>query len=134
MAGMARRSLILDAGALIALARNDYRVRSYLIVARERGVDVLVPPVVVTQTLRGSAQDAIINRLLKSKGVSVPPVGEELARAAGHLLAKSGLRDAADAQVVAEAVRAAPTTILTSDPDDIGRLAEGLLGVQVTAI
>ncbi len=105
---MARRSLILDAGALIALARNDYRVRSYLIVARERGVDVLVPPVVVTQTLRGSPQDAIINRLLKSKGVAVPPVGEELARVAGRLLAKSGPRDAADAQVVAEAVRAGP--------------------------
>jgi len=64
---MARRSLILDAGALIALARNDYRVRSYLIVVRERGVDVLVPPVVVTQTLRGSPQDAVINRLRKSK-------------------------------------------------------------------
>lgn len=131
---MARRSLILDAGALIALARNDYRVRSYLIVALERGVDVLIPPVVVTQTVRGAAQDALINRLLKSKGVEVPPVGEELARTAGRLLARSGLWDAADAQVVAEARRSAPATILTSDPDDMRRLSEGLAGLQIMTV
>jgi len=131
---MARRSLILDAGALIALARSDYRVRSYLIVALERGVDVLVPLVVVTQTIRGAAADALINRLLKSRGVSVPAVGEELARAAGQLLAKSGPRDAADAQVVAEAACSAPATILTSDPDDIRHLAADLVGIQITAV
>ncbi len=37
---MARRSLILDAGALIALARNDYRVRSYLMADGLLGVQV----------------------------------------------------------------------------------------------
>jgi len=131
---MARRSLILDAGALIALARNDHRVRSYLIVARERGVDVVVPPIVVTQTIRGIAQDALINRLLKSKGVSIPSVGEDLARAAGRLLARSGLRDAADAQIMAEAARSAPATVLTGDPDDLRRLADGLVGVQITTM
>src|SRR5581483_7199205 len=113
---MARRSLILDAGALIALARNDYRVRSYLLVALERGIDVLVPPIVVTQTVRGAPQDALINRLLKSKGVAVPAAGEELARVAGRLLAASGLRDAAYAQIIAEAARSAPATVLTGDP------------------
>lgn len=80
-------------------------MRSYRIVALERGVDVVVPPIVVTQTIRGAPQDALINRLLKSKGVSVPPAGEELARAGGRLLARSGLWNAADAQVVAEAAR-----------------------------
>src|SRR5581483_9230547 len=112
---MARRSLILDAGVLIALARNDHRVRAYLTVALERGIDVLVPPIIVTQTIRGAARDALVNRLLKSRGVYVPVVDEELARAAGHLLAESGLRDAADAQVVAEAARSTPATILTGD-------------------
>jgi hypothetical protein len=131
---MARRSLILDAGAIIALARNDAHVRSYLIVALERGVDVLVPPIIVTQTIRGAAQDALINRLLNSKGVTVPPVGEELARAAGRLLAASGLRDAADAQVVAEAAHSAPATVLTSDPDDLRRLSAGLRGVDIVAV
>lgn len=131
---MARRSLILDAGALIALARNDHRVRSYLTVALERGVDVLVPPIVVTQTIRGAAQDALINRLLKSKGIYVPAADEELARAAGHLLAKSGLHDAADAQIVAEAARCAPATVLTGDPDDLRRLADGLPAVQIMVV
>lgn len=131
---MARRSLIIDAGALIALARNDYRVRSYLIVAHERGVDVLVPPIVVTQTIRGAPQDALINRLLKSRGVAVPVVGEDLARQAGRLLATSGLRDAADAQIVAEAARSAPSTILTGDPGDLRRLAEGLPGVEIATV
>jgi len=131
---MARRSLILDAGALIALARNDHRVRAYLTVALERGIDVLVPPIVVTQTIRGAAQDALINRLLKSRGVNVSAVDEELARAAGYLLARSGLRDAADAQVVAEASRSAPATILTGDPDDLRLLADGLPGVQIMVV
>lgn len=131
---MARRSLILDAGALVALARNDHRVRSYLIVATERGIDVVVPPIVVTQVIRGAASDALVNRLLKSRGVSVPAVGEDLARAAGRLLAVSGLRDAADAQVVAEAARSAPSTILTSDPDDLRRLADGHTGIQIMAV
>lgn len=131
---MARRSLILDAGALIALARNDLRVRSYLLVALERGIDVLVPPIVVTQTIRGGPREALINRLLKSKGVAVPAVEEELARQAGHLLGTSGMRDAADAQIIAEAARSAPATVLTSDPVDMRRLSEGLPGVQITAV
>lgn len=131
---MARRSLILDAGALIALARDDVRVRAYLQVALERGVDILVPPIVVTQTIRGVPQDARINRLLKSKGVAVPTVGEDLARVAGRLLATSGLRDAADAQVVAEAAGSAPATVLTSDPDDLRRLSEGLRGVDIAVV
>lgn len=64
----------------------------------------------------------------------MPPVEEGLARAAGRLLATSGLRDAADAQVVAEAARSAPSIVLTGDPDDLRRLADGLLGVQITAV
>lgn len=131
---MARRSLILDVGALIALARNDYRVRSYLLVALERGIDVLVPPIVVTQAIHGAPQDALVNRLLKSKGAAVPAVEEELARMAGRLLAASGLRDAADAQIIAEAARSAPATVLTSDPVDLRRLSKGLPGVQITAV
>ncbi len=129
---MARRSLILDTGAVLALVGNDRRVRALYTVAQREGVDIIIPPVVVTQTVRGGASDAAVNRLLKT--VFIPFVGERLARAAGHLLGESGLADAADAQIVAEALRRGPSTIVTSDPGDINRLAEGSPGIQVVAI
>ena len=42
----------------------------------------------------------------------------------GALRAKSGVLDVVDALLVAEAVAARPSLILTSDPDDISRLIE----------
>jgi predicted nucleic acid-binding protein len=129
---MARRSLILDTGAVIALIQNNRRARALLTVAQREGVDVVVPPVVVTQTIRGGAGDAAANRLLKS--VFIPFVGERLARVAGHLLGASGLSDVADAQIVAEALRRAPSTIVTGDPDDMRQLADGLPGIRVISL
>ena len=129
---MARRSLILDTGAVIALVRNDRRARALLTVAQDEGVDVIVPPAVVTQTIRGGAGDAAVNRLLKV--VFIPFVGERLARVAGQLLGASSLTDVADAQIVAEALRRAPSTILTGDPEDMMRLASGLPGIRIMTL
>lgn len=129
---MAQRGLILDAGAVLAAAQRDRRVRALLEVAWQEGVPVVIPPIVVTQVIRGGARDAEANRLLHA--AFVPFVGERLARAAGRLLAASGLSDAADAQVVAEAQRLAPATILTSDPDDMGRLAAGVAGIRIITL
>ena len=112
--------------------RRDRRVRALLEIARQEGVPLVIPPIVITQVIRGGARDAEANRLFHSAYVSF--VGERLARAAGRLLALSELSDAADAQVVAEAQRRAPSTILTSDPIDIGRLAAGIVGVRVIAV
>jgi predicted nuclease of predicted toxin-antitoxin system len=47
----------------------------------------------------------------------------ETAMQAGVLLGRAGLRDAVDAIVVAEA-SGVHTTIVTSDPDSIGRLVD----------
>jgi hypothetical protein len=129
---MAQRGLILDTGAVLAIMRRDRRTRAFLEIAWREGVPVVIPPIVVTQIIRGGAQDAEANRLFHAAYISF--VGEHLARAAGRLLAASGLSDAADAQVVAEAKRRAPSTILTSDPDDIGRLVAGTMGVRIVAI
>ncbi len=114
------RSLILDAGAVIALARGDRRMRSLVTVAREEAGMVVVPAIVVTQTVRGMDRDAAVNRVLKT--VWVPFVGLRLARVAGALLASAGTNDAADGQVVAEAIRNAPCLLATSDPIDMTRL------------
>lgn len=129
---MAQRGLILDSGAVLAAVRRDRRVRGFLEVAYRDGVPIVVPPIVVTQVIRGGARDAEANRLFHN--AYLPFVGERLARAAGQLLAASGLSDAADAQVVAEAQRLAPSIILTSDPNDIGRLTASVAGVRVIAI
>ena len=129
---MAQRSLILDTGAVLALVRNDHRVRALYAVARQESAEIVVPTAVVAQTIRGGAGDAAINRLLKT--VFVPFVGERLARVAGQLLGVSGMTDVADAEIVAEALRRRPATILTGDPGDLHRLAEGLSGIRLIAV
>ena len=129
---MARRALILDTGAVLALLRNDRSVRALYTVAQSEGVDIVVPTVVVAQVVRGGAADALANRLLKT--VFVPFVGERLAREAGRLLGASGLSDVVDALVVAEARRRAPAAILTGDAGDLSRLADGLPGIRIIAI
>lgn len=63
-----------------------------------------------------------MDRVLKAVD-AFPETTLETARHAGVLLGRAGLTDAVDAIVVAEASKAR-TTILTSDPHDIGRLVE----------
>ena len=129
---MARRSLILDTGALIALSRGDRTVRAHLAAALQEQAAVLIPPVVLTRVMRGGPGDAVVHRLLHA--AFVPFVGKRVAIAAGILLGPAGMADAADAQVMAEAIRSGPSILLTSDPDDMRRLAAGRTGVRVLGI
>ena len=101
-------------------------------VAREDDAAVIVPPVVVTQSLRGGQKDAPVHRLLHV--VWVPFVGKRMARAAGELLGATGLSDAADAQVVAEAIRSGPSVLLTSDPRDMSGLAGDRKDVLIVSV
>jgi hypothetical protein len=77
----------------------------------------------------------MIDRVINAVDMLLPTT-PELARRAGELRAKSGVLDVVDAIVVAEAVAARPSLILTSDPDDISRLIEaaGVADDQVTII
>lgn len=92
-------------------------------VARDHGDEIVVPSVVVAQSIRGGPRDAPIHRLLHAVFVSF--IGLRLARRAGELMGASGTSDAVDALIVAEALRGGPTLVLTSDPDDMHRLADG---------
>ena len=114
--------LILDSGAVIALARNDQRARATLAAAWETGVEVVIPSVVVAETVRGSARDASVNRLIKSVG-EVTVASEETARIAGALLGAARSSSTVDALVVASAIELGGGVVLTSDPDDLGPLA-----------
>jgi predicted nucleic acid-binding protein len=114
--------LILDSGAVIALSRADQRALGFLARAREVGAEVLIPVVVVAETVRGGPRDAAVNRVLKAVG-TVPAAFERTGRAAGEILGRARSDATIDALVVAETVVRGGGRVLTGDPDDLRRLA-----------
>ena len=116
MAGMT-----MDAGALIAVDRNDRRVLVLLARARETGSRVTVPASALAQAVRRPEQQARLARLLRQPTTDVVPLDRVDATNVGRLLAASGTSDVVDAHVVICARRAGQQA-LTSDPDDLRAL------------
>jgi predicted nucleic acid-binding protein len=114
--------VILDSGAIIALSRGDSRARSFVARALELMIPVEIPAVVVAETIRGGPRDAPVNRILKWVG-SIPGTLEVHGRTAGRLLGTARSAATVDALVVAHAVVAGGAQILTSDRQDLERLA-----------
>jgi predicted nucleic acid-binding protein len=128
--------LILDAGALIALARGDRRARALLELALDERLFVQVPTPVLAQVHRGDHEHARMDRALAEVDEFIATT-ERIARDAGELLGLADLSDAVDAIVAAEALGGAPAAILTSDPRDIADLVEaggGQARVSVQAV
>lgn len=128
---MARRSvgagtLFLDSDGVTKLAAGDPLVRARQRIAIARGAQVAISSITLTEVLRGGPRDAPVHQVLSR--VSTLPVTAEIGRAAGELLGTtrlSGNRCAIDAVVAATAlVMPRPVVLLTSDPDDLGRLVE----------
>jgi predicted nucleic acid-binding protein len=119
-------TLVLDAEVLSKLAAGNARARAYLETALARRARVAVSAVTLTELLRGGPRDAPVHRVLSR--ITVVPVSAETGRHAGELLGTAGLsghRCAIDAVVAATALeRERPVVLLTSDPDDLGRLVE----------
>lgn len=113
--------LVLDAGALVAIDRNDRDVHRQIQDAKLTGNELRTNAIVVAQVWRDSkGRQTSLARVLR--GVRVQPVSQEDGRKAGELLAAAGLGDAIDATV---ALLAGPgDRILTSDPHDLRRLCE----------
>ena len=128
---MAER-LIIDAGGVIGFARGDRVIRAAIERAAADGLRLVVPPAVVTQTVRGGGRDALIHRLLG--GCVVPPVDLRVARIAGELLGRTGGTDVADAQIAAEAISGGPAVVLTGGVDDLALLVDGFEGVRLQPI
>lgn len=113
-------SLVLDAGALVALERNDRPMWVRLKAALVDGTEVTSHGGVIGQVWRsGGPRQALLARALAS--FDVRPLDEALGRAAGALLARTRGRDVIDAAVAALA--RSGDAILTSDPDDLEPLA-----------
>ena len=81
--------LVLDAGALIALERNDRRVVSRIDRALELGLAVVIPAGALAQAWRSGARQARLARLLGAEGIDVDPLDVPRACAAGQLCAES---------------------------------------------
>lgn len=112
--------LVLDAGAFVAVDRDDRSVIARLRVAQQHGVELRSNAVVVAQVWRDpKGRQVGLARLLRA--VDVRSVDEQMGREAGVLLSRTGMSDAIDATLVL--VARAGDRILTSDPDDIRRLA-----------
>ena len=125
--------LILDSGAVIALSRGDSRARSHLAQAIATKTRVEIPLVVLAETLRGGARDAMTYRLLKAVG-SVPEMHEAHGRLAGELLGQARMSATIDALVVAQAVEMGGAAILTGDRDDLMRLAAEHPEVEIRSL
>ena len=117
--------LTLDAGALIAFERLDRRVVGVLRKAIVSKTSVAVPAGVVGQVWRGGPRQVRLAQLLRSPGVTIEPLDDHRARAAGQLCGVTGTSDVIDASVVLCA-RARSQVVMTSDPDDIHRLDPSL--------
>lgn len=128
--------LILDAGGVSALARGDGIARATIERARRVGWPVIIPTPVLVEVHSGRREHAHIDRVVKAVDLLIPTSALR-AREAGALRFGSGVLDVVDAIVAAEAIAAAPAVIVTSDPDDLGRLVDAAgrsAGVLVIAV
>jgi hypothetical protein len=116
-------ALVLDAGALVAVDRGDRPMMARLAVAQQHGLELRSNAMVVAQVWRDrQGRQASLARLLRA--VDVRAISHEDGRQAGVLLGQAGTTDPVDATVV---LLARPgDRILTSDPDDLTRLASAV--------
>ena len=115
--------LTLDAGALIGLERGSTRVRALLHRGAEDGVRI--PAAVLAQVWRSGPRQAVLARLLETRGTVVVALDRTGAQAAGGLLAASATSNVVDASVVVCAWRHGDV-VVTSDPADLLRLDPAL--------
>jgi hypothetical protein len=114
-------SLVLDAGALLALERNDRVMWRRFKSAMLSGIAPVTHGGVVGQVWRGKGpRQALLAAALA--GVDVRSLDDALGRAAGELLAKARMTDVVGAALLLVAEEG--DQIATSDPDDLEALAE----------
>ena len=122
--------ITLDAGAMIALDRNDRRVITLIERCTDRGMRITIPAAALAQAMRNPAKQARLTRLIRQPETQLVSLDGPDATAVGLLLAKTGTADVADAHVVVCALRAGQA-VFTSDPDDLRRLAPEVSIVEV---
>jgi predicted nucleic acid-binding protein len=115
------KTVVLDAGAFIALERGVTPVRGFVLLADRGHVTLTTSAAVVAQVWRGGNRQARLARLLASDLVSEVALDAEASRRIGALAAAApGARDVVDGHVAVIALER-NAVVLTSDPDDISR-------------
>lgn len=113
-------TLLLDAGALLALEKNDRAMWRRFKSARLAGFPPVSHGGVIGQAWRGGGpRQALLATALA--GIDIRPLDGELGRRAGGLLARAGTSDVIDAALVLLAEDG--DEIVTSDPGDLAALA-----------
>ena len=109
--------LTFDTGALIGLEGRRRGIAQVHERARERGIRIVVPSVVVLEWWRGrtDVRDALLS------SVEIEQLTEELAKLAGVAVAAVRGATNIDAAVMASAAQRGDT-VYTSDPDDLKKL------------
>jgi hypothetical protein len=113
-------ALVLDAGALVAVDHDDRAMIARLRAAEHGGLELRSNAMVVAQVWR-DRQGRQVNLARLLRAVDIRAIDDRAGREAGVLLAAAGTADPIDATVVLLA--ATGDRILTSDPDDLTRLA-----------
>jgi predicted nucleic acid-binding protein len=109
-----------DTGALVAAERNDRRMWALHAGFLAEEVVPTMPAAVLAEAWRGGSRQASLVRLLAL--CIVEPMSEVQARRVGVLAGRVRHRGIVDVTVVEGAVRR-DDAIVTSDPDDIRRIA-----------
>lgn len=120
-------TLVLGAGALIALDRNDRSTWAMLRVAADESATVVVPAGVIAQAWRDGAHQVLLARALNH--CEEIALDGPNARAAGLLCGQAATADVIEASVAIVAAAMARTddvALLTSDHDDLSRLLTAL--------
>jgi len=89
----------LATGASIAIERGGPRLQALRDEASAAAADLAVPAGVVAQACRGGTRKARLARFLRLATVTVIPLDEPEARAAGALCARANTDDVVDASV-----------------------------------
>ena len=111
---------MLDAGAFIAVDRDDRAMLARLRAAQRHGIELLTSANVVAQVWR-DPRGRQVNLARLFRAVDVRPIDAQAGRNAGELLGRAEKHDVIDATLVL--VARAGDRIVTSDPEDIGQLA-----------
>jgi predicted nucleic acid-binding protein len=122
--------LVLDAGALIALEREQRPALLLVKRALSASHPVVVPATALAQVARDLRRQVRLARLLRHTGCLVAPLDRVVGLRVGRLLAESGTSDVVDAHVVTVA-RALGLAVLTSDVGDLRALDPDLVLVAV---
>ncbi len=111
--------IVFDAGALVALEREDRELWADLRIAASAAVPVTVPAGALSQVWRGSPRQARLAMALSGCEIASFDI---VARAAGELCGRARTSDVVDASVALTASYRSATHLYTSDPDDLRHL------------